>query len=153
MVQAGLGQLERGRHVEDLPPVLNGDDPPRGEMLAVQRPVDLVNDGGIEIPAAQEIRMQRVHRAILRRRGRRDQRLAQHLAAENLRTADVAALAAKQVHLEPFERHHLDQIVEQLIHQMPPECASDSAAATPRRFCMMGLVVVYCRNCRFSGNK
>jgi hypothetical protein len=25
--------------------------------------------------------------------------------------------------------------------------------ATPRRFCMTGLVVVYCRNCLFSGNK
>jgi hypothetical protein len=28
-----------------------------------------------------------------------------------------------------------------------------SAAATPKRFCMIGLVVVYCKNCRFSGNR
>ena len=128
-------------------------------MLAVQGPIDLVDDGRIEIAAAQKIRMQRVHHPILRRGGRRHQGLAQHLAAEHLRTADVAALAAKQIHLEPLERHHLDQILEQLIHgiftrrQMPPDCASPSAAPTPRRFCMMGLVVVYCRNWRFSGNR
>jgi len=135
------------------PAMLNGDDPPRGEMLAVQRPVHLVDDRGIEISAAQEVGMQRVDRAAFRRCGGRDQSLTQHLAAENLRTADVPAFAAEQVQLEPFESHHLDQIVEQLIHQIPPECASDSTAATPKRFCMMGLVVVYCRNCRFSGNK
>jgi hypothetical protein len=36
-------------------------------------------------------------------------RLAQHLAAEHLRAADVAALAAKQIQLEPLERHDLDR--------------------------------------------
>ena len=121
-------------------------------MLAVQRPVDLVDDGRIEIPAAQKIGMQRMHRAIFDRRRRGHQRLAQHLPAEYLRAADVAALAAKQIHLEPLERHHLDQIVEQLIHH-PASMRIRSAPATPRRFCMMGLVVVYCRNWRFSGNR
>ncbi len=44
MIQAGLGNLEGGGHIEDLLPVLNGDDAPRGEMLAVPGPVDLVDD-------------------------------------------------------------------------------------------------------------
>ncbi len=100
-------------------------------MLAVQCPVDFVNDGRIEIPAAQEVRVQRVHDAILRRRRRGDQRLAQHLPAEHLRTADIAALAAKQIHLEPLERHHFDQIVEQLIHQIPPEACPNPLLRRP----------------------
>ena len=43
---------------------------------------------------------------------RRLQRLAQHLPAEHLRAARIAALAAKQVHLEPFELELLLQIGE-----------------------------------------
>ena len=60
--------------------------------------------------------MQRVHHAvILDRRVRRHQRLAQHLAAENLRAADVAALAAEQVDLEALERELLQQVGEALV--------------------------------------
>jgi len=70
----------------------------------------------LKIPSAQKIRVQRVHHAIFRRRRRRHQGLPQNLPAEYLRAADVPALAAKQVHLEALERHHLDQIIEQLIH-------------------------------------
>ena len=88
--------------------------------------------------------------AVLHRGGRRHQRLAEHLSAEYLRTADVTALSAKQIDFQALERHHLDQIFEQLIHDFP---SAHSAPATPNRFCMMGLVVVYCKNCRFSGNR
>ncbi len=45
MIQPGFRNLKRGRHVEYLLPVLNGDDAPRGEMLAVPRAVDLINNG------------------------------------------------------------------------------------------------------------
>ena len=48
---------------------------------------------------------------------RRLQRLAQHLPAEHLRAAGVAALAAKQVDLEPFELELLLQVGEALVHQ------------------------------------
>ncbi len=92
-----------------------------------------------------------MHLPIFHRRGRRHQRLSQHLAAEHLRTADVAALAAKQIDLEPFERHDLDQIFEQLIHRFTR--GLNPSPATPNRFCMIGLVVVYCKNWRFSGNR
>ncbi len=72
--------------------------------------------------------------------------VAQYLPPEYLRRTDIAALPPEQVVLEPFERHDIDQILEQLVHDQagPP---------TPSRFCMMGLVVVYCRNWRFSGNR
>ena len=89
--------------------MLNRDDPARGEVIAVARPVDLVDDRRIEVAAAQKVGVQRVDDAILDRRGRRHQRLTEHLAAEYLRDADVAAFAAKQVQLEPLERHDLEQ--------------------------------------------
>jgi hypothetical protein len=41
---------------------------------------------------------------------RRHQRLAQHLAAEHLRAARVAAFAAKQVQLESLELELLPKI-------------------------------------------
>src|SRR5450432_3159032 len=70
------------------------------------------------------------------------QSLPQYLAAENLRAADVAAHTAEQVDLEPFEFQQAQQLGETWVHQ---------AVATPRRFCMAGLVVVYCRNCFLAG--
>src|ERR1700722_18306407 len=70
------------------------------------------------------------------------QALSQYLAAEHLRAADVAAHAAEQVDLEPFEFQQAQQLGETGMHQ---------AVATPRRFCMAGLVVVYCRNCFLAG--
>ena len=39
----------------------------------------------------------------------------------------LAGLSAEQIQLQPFERHHLDQIVEQLIH------SSLNASRLPRR--------------------
>jgi hypothetical protein len=47
---------------------------------------------------------------------RRHQRLAEHLSAEHLRAACVAALAAKQVHLEAFELELLLKVGEALVH-------------------------------------
>ncbi len=56
------------------------------------------------------------HASIVDGGTRRLQRLAEHLPAENLRTAGVAALAAEQVDLEPFELELLLQVGEALIH-------------------------------------
>src|ERR1700728_998690 len=70
------------------------------------------------------------------------QALPQHLAAEHLRAADVAAHAANQLVLEPCQRQQPQQLGKTWMHQ---------AVATPRRFCIAGLVVVYCRNCFFAG--
>src|SRR5262249_44448530 len=80
------------------------------EAVPVAAAIDFVDDRGVEVPAPQEVRMEGVHDAPLHRtRGCRE-RLAQHLTAEDLRTPDVAALAAKQVHLELFELEVLDQV-------------------------------------------
>ena len=108
VVEPGLGVLKRGGHVEDRLAVLNRLNAARRKMVAVARPIDLVDDRRGAVPAPQKIRVQRMHRAIIDGRGRGDQGLTQHLAAEHLRAADIAAFAAKQIELEPFERHHLD---------------------------------------------
>ena len=65
--------------------------------------------------------MHRMHDASVVDGGmRRLQRLAQHLPAEHLRAARVAALAAKQVHLESFELELLLQVGEALVHRIQP---------------------------------
>ena len=73
------------------------------KLRAVAAAVHLVDDRRIEVAAAQEIRVQRVHGAALDGAAGGRERLPEHLAAEDLRAADVAALAAEQVHLEPLE--------------------------------------------------
>ena len=86
--------------------------------------------------------MERVHFTTrLDRRIGCGERLAEHLSAEDLRAADVSALAAEKIDLQPLELE-LAQQIRQL---------ADQGAATPNRFCITGLVVVYCRNCFFSG--
>src|SRR5580658_6268930 len=72
----------------------------------------------------------------------RPQRLTEYLTPKHLRTADVAAHAAKDVDFEPLQLEYLHQVGEMRLHQ---------AVATPSRFCMAGLVVVYCRNCFLAG--
>ena len=116
MVQSALHGLERCGQIEDLGAVLNGDHAARGEMVAVARTIDFVDDGRIEVAAAQEIGVQGVRVASLDGGRRRHQRLPQHLAAENLGTPDVAALSAEKIILEPLERHDFDQILEQPVH-------------------------------------
>ncbi len=58
------------------------------------------------------------HAAVLDGRVRGHQRLPQHLSAEHLRAAGVAALAAKQVDLEALELELLLQVGEARIHRV-----------------------------------
>ena len=78
---------------------------------------------------------------------RRHQRLAKHLAAEDLRRADVAAFAAEKIVLEPLEIEQFQHLRKTRVHGL----RFQSGGATPSRSRMIGLVVVYCRNWRFSG--
>jgi len=103
--------------------------------------IDLIDDGTIKIAAAQKIRVQRMHIETIDGVVGRHQGLTEHLSTINLRTADVATLAAKKIDLESLEFELPQQIDDANVHD----------AVTPKRFCMTGLVVVYCRNCFFSG--
>ena len=86
------------------------------KAAAVAAAVHLVDDRRVEVAAAQEIRVQRMHGAALDGAARGHERLPEHLSAEHLRTADVAALAAEQVHLEPLELEHFQQVGEDGVH-------------------------------------
>ena len=100
-----------------LAAVLDRHHPPRGEAAAIAAAIHAVHDGLGEIAASQEIRMQRVHHAAVFDGGaRRLQRLAEHLPAEHLRAAGVAALAAEQVDLEAFEFELLLEVGEPSVH-------------------------------------
>jgi hypothetical protein len=58
----------------------------------------------------------------LDRAARRHESLAEHLSTEHLRAADIATLAAEQVHLETLELEQADQVREQLVHCRGPHC-------------------------------
>src|SRR4029077_9190051 len=84
-----FGRLERGGHVENLLPVLDGHHATVRETVAVQTAIDLIDDGRVAVTTPQEIRVQRMHHASLDGGGCGAQRLPQHLPAKHLRTADV----------------------------------------------------------------
>ena len=110
-----LGRLEGRRADEDLLAVLDRHHAPRREAAAVAAAIDAVDDGLGEVAAPQEVRVHRMHDAAVVDRGMRGhQCLAQHLPAEHLRAARVAALAAKQVDLETLELELLLEVGELL---------------------------------------
>ena len=118
VLDTGLRYLERRRHVEDLLAVLDRRDAPAGETGTVATAVDEVDDRRVEIPASQEIRVQRMRDAIrLHGAVGGPQALPQYLTAEHLRAADVAAHAAKQVDLEAFQLQQPQQLGKTCVHQ------------------------------------
>ena len=126
--------------------MLDRDHAPARETAAVAAAVHLEHDRHLQVAAAQEIGVQRVHLPLLDGARGRDQRLAKHLPAEYLRRTHVAAVAAEQVVLDPLEVEDLQEI-----RQARLTSRAHSGGATPSRSRMIGLVVVYWRNCRFSG--
>jgi hypothetical protein len=116
VIEAGLGGLERCRHGQDRLAVLDRHHAPAGEAAAVAAAVHLEDDRHAEVAAAQEVGVQRVHAAPVHGPGRGDQGLPQHLPAEDLRRADVAALAAEQVVLEGLEVAEFQQVGEPGVH-------------------------------------
>jgi hypothetical protein len=73
------------------------------EAVPVQAALHLIDDRRRKIAAAQEVGVQRMAGAAFDRPVGRNQALAEHLTAEYLRAADVAAGAAEQVDLELLE--------------------------------------------------
>ena len=142
VIETGLWDMERRGEGEDRIAVLDGDDTPRREGVTVAAAIDLVDDGPVEVAATQEISVERMHLTTrIDRRVGCGERLAEHLPAEDLWATDISALAAEKIDLQPLELE-LAQQIRQL---------ADQDAVTPNRFCITGLVVVYCRNCFFSG--
>ena len=112
VVQAILANLERGCHVEDLPAVLDCDHAAVGKTATVAGAVDLVHDRRIGITRTQKVCVQRMHGTIFDRTTGGDQRLAEHLPAEDLRITNIAALAAKYIELDRFQVQQRHEVGE-----------------------------------------
>jgi hypothetical protein len=120
VIESPLGRLERRGHVEDRPTMLNSDDTPRAEALAVARDVDLINDGRVHVAGQQEIRVQGVDVARTRGVARGRERLTEHLTAEHSVAAEVAALATEDVVFDALELEQLQQVSEDRLHRSAP---------------------------------
>ena len=110
----------RGRgtrpHVEDGPAVLDGDDPPGGERAAVADAVHLVEDRDRRVAGAQEVRVQRVHPAVLDGAPGRHEGLPGHLAAEDALALLVGLGAAEDVDLDGLEVEQVDEELQRRAH-------------------------------------
>ena len=94
--------------------VLDRLDVARGEALAVADTVDLVDDRYFGIAAEQKISVQRMRRPcrhVVDGAAGRDQRLADHLAAEHPLPVRLRRAAAKQVHLKRLEIENIDDFL------------------------------------------
>ena len=102
--------------MEDRSPVLDGDDPPRGEGAAILGPIDLEEDRRLRVSGTQEVGVEGMGEARFLGSPGGDQRLPQHLAAEHALRAHLRAAAAEDVHLELFEIEQGNQGVELCLH-------------------------------------
>jgi hypothetical protein len=116
VLEAFFRRLKRGRQIQYGPAMLNSDDTSIGKTATVPRTIHFVDDLRRHIAATQEIRMQRVRHSALNRMLRRGQRLPQNLTAENLCTANVAALTAKYVVFNALQFEECNQIVKYRVH-------------------------------------
>src|SRR3954469_5139465 len=118
VLETGLGDVERHRHVEDRPAVLDRDDAPRAEAAPLAAAVDAVDDRHLGIATKQEVGVERMGMEGLHVHGPAgcDERLADHLAAEHALPADLRAAAAKQVVLKLFEVEDGEKIVDGARH-------------------------------------
>jgi len=97
MIDALFSTLERGAAEENRSPFLNSRHPPGGKAAAVANGIDLIHHRAVRVAWAQKIAVLGVRAAFIRHRARRcGQCLAQHLAAIQLRKAQILALAAKE---------------------------------------------------------
>ncbi len=117
MLKAGLGLLEGRRAIEDLFAVLNRGHSAAGKALPVATAIHKIDNRRVEVATPQKIRVQGVHNAVLINRGVGGlQCLAEHLTSVYLRTANVAAGTAKNVHFDPFKLQQAQQAGETLVH-------------------------------------
>ena len=116
VLQAVFEVVERGREVEDRPPVLHGDDPAGGERASIADPVDLVEDRHSGVAGPQEVGVQRMHPAVLDRAPGGHERLARHLAAEDALALLVGLDAPEDVDLNGFEVKQVDEELQGRAH-------------------------------------
>ena len=116
VLQPLLVVVERGLEVVDGPAVLNGDHPPGGEGAAVADAVDVVEDRRRGVARSQEVRVQRVHEAVLDGAPGRHEGLPGHLAAVDTLSFLVGLDAAEDVDLNRLEVEQVDEELQRGAH-------------------------------------
>src|SRR5690606_378735 len=127
--------LERGGEVEDRLAVLDRDHAAHRKAATVARALDVVDDRLLDVARTQEVGVRRMRAACaVDRLLRGREGLAEHLAAEYVARADVAALAAEQVVLEAFEGQQFDEFVDYGFgHGDWPEAGSGEWGSSERK--------------------
>ena len=104
MRNAGLGDAEARIEIEDRLAALMRDHAPRREALAVANAIHTEADWRAVLPRPQEVRVQRVQRALVRHRRARGQRgLRGHQPTEQP-PLTARRLREIQIAIERFER-------------------------------------------------
>ena len=120
MVEAGFLHLKGRGHGEDRVTMLDRDDAAGDKTLAVADAVDLVDDRNRGIAGPQKIGVQRMRFSIrLDSAARRDEGLAQNLAAENALPADIRAATAEKVVLERLQVEDAEKVFYGGLHVRP----------------------------------
>ncbi len=113
-----LRMMEGGGEIEDRLALLDRGDPARGEGPPVAHPLHLVHDRHPGDAGAQEVRVQRVDRAVaLHGAPRGHQRLAGDLPAEDPLEGLLRAGAAEDVDLDLLQIEQIDQSLGGVRHQ------------------------------------
>lgn len=100
--------------------VLTRCDATGRKAFAVTDAVDVIDDWNFWIARQQEVGVHRVRRAAgIYGTYRRDESLADHLAAKDPLPADLRRTAAEQVHFERFEVENIEQVLDGGRHVKP----------------------------------
>src|ERR1700680_1482842 len=104
--------MKGDHHGENRGTMLARRDAPRGETFAVADAVNIVDDRHLRVDGQQEISVQRMRWPAFDRAAGCDQRLADHLAAEDALPADLRAAAAKEIFFQRFEVENVEEILD-----------------------------------------
>jgi predicted esterase len=93
--------------------MLNGDNAPGGETLAVTDAIHLENDRVLQIAWSQKIGMQGMYMTVFRHgTGGTEQGLSQHLTAVHAHPAFIFVRAAIEVFIQCFQLEMIKQLRE-----------------------------------------
>jgi hypothetical protein len=96
--------------------VLGGDHSAGGKVAAIPNPLDLINDWRLHIAGTEEVTVQGVDFTPLNGLPGGDQRLPQHLAAEDTGATKVLAVPAEKIFFEFFKRQMFEEILNMSVH-------------------------------------
>ncbi|CAI8705045.1 hypothetical protein EMIT0P265_100142 [Pseudomonas zeae] len=134
MFEACLVVLKRSAAGEDRMALLDRRDAASAETAAIAHAINRIDHRQLGIARTQEIAVHRMYMARLFNglTGRR-QRLAEHLATEQLTETQILATATEQVFFDRFQGQQVDQIFQHLAHSDSPHTKHYAAQSWLRR--------------------